>query len=289
MAVIDVRTIAAEGGTDTEGNRTYIVTAQVKTNDRGDASIIVIAGLGLDLTSFYAFGNESDPGAFFTSARAVPKKRKESLTVWTVTINYSSKAKDKVNVTQVDDPLDEPPQISGSFVEYLKIVEKDQANVIVANTVGDVFDPPVMDEDGRPTIVILKNFAECNLPLYGDYFGAVNLDPFFGLGVRTCRLAGITWGQKYRGSGVPYYPITMTFEIKKDTWDLSILNRGYAELDGGVWKVVADDKNKAFNKQVNLDAAGKKIPPGSPGYFIVPKFRIKDERPFSVLNIPTSF
>lgn len=288
MAVIDVRTMSSEGGTDTEGNRTYVVTAQVKTSARGDGSIIVIAGLGLDLTSFYAVGNESDPGAFFTSAYATPKSKNKSLTTWTVKINYSSKAKDKVNVTQVDDPLDEPPQISGSFVEYLKIVEEDKDGVVIANTAGDPFDPPILDEDGRPTIVIVKNFAELDLPRLADYYGAVNSDPFFGLSVRTVRFSSLSWSQKYRGSGIPYYPVSMGFEIKKDKWDIKILNRGYAVLDGGVKKVVLDGRGKGYNKQVLLDVNSVEIPPGNPGFFLPPK-RVKDERPFSALDIPTDF
>lgn len=216
------------------------------------------------------------------------------------TVTYDNRVD---NQPKALNPLDRPVIYQLEFQQFQRVVEVDIDGKPLMNTVGDMFDPPIVQDDSRPVLVATRNFktlAEI-VAIQQQYKDAVNLNTFYGAKAGQAKILSITAGEEKVDRGQRYYPVTfrIAFKGEGDNWQREILNRGMrykvTYLDPGTEKKVSALRDTIGGTRITSpvllnkdgsrydrdakDANGKVISP----YFI--KFRTYPERDFSGLRI----
>src|SRR3954469_20133719 len=106
--------------TDEDNNREYKLKFLVEC-DRGDgpASVRLTPGFPL-VGSPWVYGNDVDLAAWRRPGDSItPHEEKEGdwVSVWAVELTFSTKPGKKCSEQQFEDPLTEPPDVSGTGVE----------------------------------------------------------------------------------------------------------------------------------------------------------------------------
>ncbi|MDB4786223.1 hypothetical protein OAG36_00665 [bacterium] len=225
------------GGRDREGHRTYKVLHHVKTAS-GDGPAIVMDAPGLPLIgSIYLVDNDIDSWAFCTPERKVdptkPQKIGDQPTDWTVETTFSTRSPKRCQDTTIEDPLQEPDRLSGSFVKYTREVTKDRNGLAVKTSSHEVFRGPQVEFDHNfPTVVIEQNLAALGLATFTSMIDTVNDATLWGLATRKIKLSNVSWERKLFGVCDFYFVRTLEFDIDFNTFDRSLLNEGTMALDG---------------------------------------------------------
>ena len=126
-------------------------------------------------------------------------------------IRYTTRSTRRANDAYLDDPIDEPPIIAGSFVTQQSPVTSDKDGEPVVNSAKDQFEGLVRDRS-QPTLQITQNFALWNITQHIAFVDSVNSGVFFGQPARTVKLNNIRTTQEFRGDvDVPFYRSTFEF------------------------------------------------------------------------------
>lgn len=231
------------GSRDEEGHREYKVVHRVKcTPTEGPASILVTPGLPLP-GSIWAFGVDIDPWAWcrnVTDMRPVGEiPEGDPITHWDVEHTFSTKPppvnQQRCNDTQIEDPLLEPPRISGTYTRYQEEAMYDRFGRPVTSSSFELIRGPNNEWDAnRPVVRIEQNvssqFQAITLPsLFADH---VNDSPVWNLPPRTVKLTPGPWEKRYYGTCYAYYNRVLEFEIRFDGWDRQLLDEGTKVLSG---------------------------------------------------------
>jgi hypothetical protein len=206
----------------------------------------------------------------------------------------------------IEDPLAEPPKISGSYARYMKRVEQDRfGNAIL----GSNLEPyqGIEKPDARPTVVIEQNLADLELPIYSEMVNGLNDSPLWGVGSRCVMLTNCQWSRQVYGTCGYYFTRRLEFEIKFDGYDITdALDKGYkilrgkwAQVDGETAWVTnpfldpLDPQSYMLFKDyfgentpvpVLLKDGALNLDPNDPQY--LPTLEIQEEYNFAILNIP---
>ena len=84
-------------------------------------------------------------------------------------------------------------------------------------------------------------------------------------------------------NGAAFWQITYTLAVKRDTWDVKVLDAGYAELDPGSvgagvpphWVKIVDDFGHEPTEPVPLNGSGRRLTPGDDPVYL--SFRVYRE------------
>lgn len=142
---------------------------------------------------------------------------------WIIEVNYDTEAEAEEN------PLSRAAVVTWERAAYEKPCDRDIEGNPIINSAGQAFDPPVMKDDSRAVLKIVKNFATYDDVLYEPYQDAVSSAPFKGRPRLTWKCAGIT-GVSKKENSVSFYEVTFEFHYRKETWIKSILDQGRYEL-----------------------------------------------------------
>ena len=300
MAVVGTAgAISSELSEDTEGHRTYTSIYQVITDDKLDGPLTARAAAGIPaIASGYAFGNDSDPWAFCIRRPSVRlAEGGDSAKKWHATVEHTTKPSKTCKTATIEDPLDQPPVISGSFVSVIMPAEKDMDGEPITNSADEPFIPAIEIEDHEDTLIYEINTATISLATRAKYTRSVNDAPLWGLPARCVRLVQWGWDVAYYGQCNNYIRNRLEFAIRPADrpWDFNILDQGtrikigfIADPSGQfdpspIYDTVKDRKDEGLNGPFQLDGKGLQLKKDSPAVFLTKK--VYAEQDYSALPI----
>lgn len=286
-------------GHDAQWNRTYTRVWQANTSDNrvGPAKVkeAWATATGLTIGSPYSIGTAPDPGAdppvagdewhekdlqaFVNNVQVDPGKDARN---WTITVSYGPWQPREQN------PLDEPPSIECDGEQFERIVDRDRDGNPIVNSSKDYYDPPVVRDDSRPTMVIVRNepYSTPNpAPAYND---RVNSATFHGEDPGTVKCGIIKrsrqWHQAVPDGGY-YWRTTYPFTLNRDGWQREILDQGLRELVAGTppERKQIKIKSQLATSPVLLDGSGGVLP--TDGAAVYNTHHIYLEADFSALGL----
>lgn len=218
-----------DASSDDEGNRTYTIRHRVRTL-KDDGPLIARNTPGLPLIgSFWNYGNEADifatrmPGSRVTEDTTDVNPSNVGgvdYKYWIIEDRFSTRPITRCQDTPIDDPLQEPDRVSGSFSRFTKEARFDiDGDAIKSSSHELVHGSEVEIDDNRPLVVIEQNRPLLELSLISSMINTVNATPLWGLPSRTIKLSNAPWSRKVFGSCTYYYTRRLEFEINYNTWD----------------------------------------------------------------------
>lgn len=294
-----------EGPQSENGRRQYMRKFVVETNSAyDDPGVVLGAPLLPQLYDAYVTlsGIQDD------AARVVyldPKQAPKSRLVWYVDVLYDTE------FDRLDNPLLEPPQIThesetyqlplpGSYNQSTSSGSSGttfQFQSGILNSAGDPYDPPPTIEQSRPIVRFTRNQSFFTLDFKVRFENSVNGDVWNGLAARQAWLKSIQAELLVQRStsrlrpDVTYWRVSYLFALKRETWDLQLLDYGprYRKISGGTPVPFGANDVPKIGLLNNTTAPNsgtfdgeKKGPSALAAYN---RFRVMKEEAFSELNI----
>jgi hypothetical protein len=272
--------------------RSYLRVFRVHTNNMQDGPLqlsAILLGLPTLFTPYVDSYGQTDPGAL--AQRYRPRNTDDPFT-WEVQVDYSSALvhyhspvhrglsgrtgrAEQANKGQEDqNPLNRPPVIRVSLAKYQQEIytSADTPPLLIQNSAGDPFDPPVLADKTRFVVTYDRNEATLNAVAMALYQDATNADTFWQQSPASWKI-NVTAESAFE-NGLYYWRKTYTLELRTDVgriggqpvflgWMRQIVDRGLRELKGGKRVVCLDANAHAVTSPVNLDGAGHQQDPGS--------------------------
>lgn len=209
-----------DGSRDDEGHRIYKLKSLVKTTDSGDGPNIVMFASGLPAVgTSWAYGNGSDAWAFclpnMTVQRHPTLKQGERGKWWIVDQTFSTKPLKRCQDTSIENPLAEPPKLSGSFARYKERLEKRLDGTLILSSSHEQIQGLEKDAN-RPSVVIEMNYPSLGLSTFAPMINTVNSTPMWGLPAKRVMLVQAAWTRNVYGTCGYYYTVRYEFEVRYD-------------------------------------------------------------------------
>ena len=279
---------------DKEGQRSYTVKWLVKSTSVYDGPAHAMTASGLPaIGSYWNPGNDYDTWAFCTPQVTVqPLYKRERSYYWTVQNHFSTKPRERCQDGTVENPLDEPMGISGTFANFTREVTKDKDdNDILTSSHEIIRGPAVEFDDNRAAVSISKNVLTLPLTTYTEMINTVNDSTLWGLSARKIKLSNVSWERVLYGTCSFYYTINYDFDIDFEGFDRTIIDEGTKVLKVGGNKNNPNDFEvykdvNGENTRVFLDGNGSALGEGLDPVEIEIKYY--KESNFLTLGIPTS-
>lgn len=302
--------------TDDEGHRDYLIDFKVETTSTADGPAIVSQATGLPVVgTYWQYGNDVDLWAFcWPTATVRPYKGEgEPGRLWIVTKKFSTRPHRRCQDTPIEDPLLEPPRVSGSFLTRTDRAEKDRhGDPIRMSSLEPIED--VERDMGGPTVSIDMNVPFFNMPETYEAVHKLNDAPLWGMKARKIKLNAFSWTANLYGICDYYYTLRFDFEVRYEGWDPTRIDMGFHCLRG-TWRrssadtgtstanlwwdeevglgtgdpdsfMVALDKNdEKYSKPILLNGQGGRLREGADPVTLGP-FEVYDEYNFLTLGIP---
>jgi hypothetical protein len=277
---------------DQDGHRTYKIKFLVETDDPKDGPALALNTPGLPLVgSTWHFDNDIDPWAYCRQPASVtPSYENEPNLFFDVEFTFSTKGDDKkCKEQQIEDPLLQPQEISGSFVRFQEEAVEDKDGEKILNSAHEQIRGPQNEWDNaRPQVKIKQNVALLELDMVSEMVDTVNFSPMWGLPERTIKLSEFSWNRKFYGQCFVYFERSFTFDIRYrrkeglraiTTGTGTGTNRIYQPLVQGPYETfdryLLDEGTKVLRGHWNLagewelDKIGGVLPdPDNPAHFI---------------------
>ena len=217
---------------DDEGYRTYTLKSLVQSA-YGDDPLTVLGASGLPAIGSYW---PSDPWAFCLPRCDVQylgeRKGGERFRWWLVTNTFTNKPQNRCQDASIDDPLDEPPKISGSFARYQKPTDKDRNGKAILSSSHEKI-TGLEKEANRPQVVIEFNDSSLDLPTFTEMVNGVNDSTLWGVDAYGIMLTDATWSRQLYGTCNYYFTKRFTFDVKFEGWaETDIADMGFKVYDG---------------------------------------------------------
>lgn len=316
------------GNKDDEGHYEFKVTHIVKAAvTDGPYAVLNASGLPQTGSVWNLEGTPYNRAFCYPGKTASIHQEKEGdpNEFWRVESKFSTRPLNRCEEEEPETPLEEPQQVSGSFVKYTKEATRDRYGDPIKSSSHEMFRGPQTEFDhNRPGVHIVQNVPALELALFSSMVDTVNDSTLWGLGPRKVKLSNATWERKYYGSCLVYYTRTFDFDIDFKGFDREVLDEGTKALhghwEGRYWQLddidgePPDKENPAHfdrykdrkgeNTRVLLDGNGSPLSlplfdatgtgtgtgtgtdGGSPVYLDIEYY---DENDFLLLGIPTSF
>jgi hypothetical protein len=226
---------------DKEGQRTYTITHLVHASaGEGPAAAIQCPGLPLP-GSYWSVGGDVDLWAFCTpEADVQPHEEKpgELPRFYSVTQTFSTRPPaggKRCQDVQIEDPLLEPADVSGSDSEYTEEATHDKdGRPILSSSWEQLRGQQNEWQMARGGIRIRQNVAGATqgYQLPNLLKNHVNDRPMWGFGPRCVRLSRAPWQRRFYGQCEVYYERTLEFDIRAEGWDRELLDEGTKAING---------------------------------------------------------
>ena len=157
----------------------------------------------------------------------------EAPTFYTYKSIYSTRPFKKCSESNFQNPLFEPPEISGSWVDkkFYPYVDRD-GNWYVTRA-GERLEGSITETDDSDwELNISFNSLALPLDLINDLRHHLNISPMWGLPVATIKFSKYSFSRKFYGRCFPYYNNSMGFSIRPD-WNQYIPETSEMELVPG--------------------------------------------------------
>jgi hypothetical protein len=282
---------------DKDGERTYMIKWLVESTSVNDDPSIIYNASGLpSVGSGWGYGNGVDLWAWCRPDwKITPLLRGEPNTLWTVEQNFASKMTSKrCQNTTIENPLNEPDRIGGSFTKFQRTTLRDKdGNPIMSSSYEPI--KGIQTDDNRPNVTIEKNVSFLGIGTWSPMIDTVNSTPMWGLPARTVKLSNVSWRRLLYGVCTYYYVVSYEFEVDYTTFDHPYWDRGNRTLkEGGDptnpkdFKPIEEETTGELMYDVLLDGNGQvwEGESGGPPGIITPE--IYDESNFLLLGIPAT-
>lgn len=236
------------GGTrDDEGHREYAITYLVHClKSEGPAIVMQTPGLPVP-GSIWLFDDDIDiwanckPGLQLKAMRA-PGRDQGPVTQWEVTALFSTRPLKRCQDDVIEDPLLQPPEVSGGFVKYTEEATHDRFDNPVLDSGFEHIRGPQNEWDAnRAQVRFSHNMPLLEYDLVASMMDHLNEVPMWGFPVRSIKLSSFDWDEKYFGQCYKYYTRKYVFDIRVreddfgvivGDWDRDILDEGTKILIG---------------------------------------------------------
>lgn len=268
---------SSKQGSDWKRNYTRLFQLKA-TKDLGPKA--VREGVGLAIADTYAFGSESDGGAFVNDIEVTCSKASKSYYYWDATVQYGP-IDPSVNPLN---PLNEQPRVAWGWAQFQEAVTKDRDDNPVLNTAFDPFDPAISRDQSRPILSLVRNEATFDQDLADSLRDTVNDAPWWGAAAGKVKIANISAARQYNAdAGGWYWEVSYEFQFNRDGWAARPLNAGFRQLNtGGTQQEQIYRDGQPIGSPALLDEDGHVIDPGGTPLFL--EFDIYPESDFSLLN-----
>lgn len=224
-----------------EGQRSATVIYQGITNDRSDDHTVFS---GHPLLPNLGDPHPNDATIFCRNIE--PRTTTEDGRVWLITVFYSN-----FEIEAIDNPIIQPSVRTYSTERNQRAAIRDKDNAAIVNSAGFPFDPSPQRDESRVTISIVKHLPEVPTWIL-DYADAVNSNTFsldgLTIGPRVAKVHRINVTPEKERNGVVFKTLDLVIQLRRETWDFVILNRGYiARIDNG-------DDTFSYYKVLGTDA-----------------------------------
>jgi hypothetical protein len=268
---------------DETGRRTCTRYFQAETSDPLIGPKAVHDACPVQRGMTYNWDGESDSKSYAVNISVNEDTSTEDGRWWIVAIQYSPFNAIDFNPT---DPMTARPKISFTSTRFqvpaLETAEEDPIPIV--NSADDPFDPPVMIDQTRPLMTIVKNEAYFDPLLARDYHNAVNDAQWFGRPALEWKCLDITGDEATDQNGDRYWVVTYQFEMNPDTWIVKVLDEGMREINTSGKKVkILDEAGREISDPWPLNENGTKKAVGQPGEFL--NYHLYREVDFTVLNL----
>lgn len=286
---------------DNEGHRDYEAIFLVEQESVEDGPNMALFADGLPNTGdVWDFGNDYDPWAFCQPETRVSRHQAiegHRHLYWQVAKKFSTRPLKRCQDQSIENPLDEPPQISGSFTSYMKEAEKDRnGKHILSSSLEKITG---LERDIKmPTVVISMNSLSLDLATVTQVISSypLNDSAMWGVAARCVKLTNFSWERRLYGTCTFYYNRRFEFEIKFDTHDLTdVADAGFKVYKGSGstsnpanYEVYKDDKGENTQTPILLNGSGSinPDPVGSPVF--LPTIELYGQSNLLLLGIPSS-
>lgn len=241
---------------DEQGHREYKITFYVVATSSLDGPGQVLRTPGLPVPgAFWLVDNDADLWAWCRfNAVVKPILIKEPNFLWTAEFTFSTKPPDwkRCQDGQIEDPLLQPQQVSGSFVKYTEEGGYDRFGNAIKNSAHELIRGPTNEWDcTRFSIKIKQNVPDLQLALVVAMRDCVNQAPLWGLPQRFIKLTNFGWERKFWGTCMVYYERMFEFEafvrlIQDPNDPLVIANGGNAVQVSGWDRDLLDEGTKVL-------------------------------------------
>lgn len=243
-AVVRGGPLVWEGERDDDGHRTFSVTHRVVLSgtDWGPAAVMTASGLPTP-GSYWLFTrtagslSDIDVWAFCTPYMKVSAakgfKQGEVITHWDVEQRFTTRPLKRCNTTTIEDPLLEPPRVSGSFVQRLVEAQRDRFGNLLKNSAHEMLKGPQVEfDDHTHQVQIEMNSATLDLQTVTLMMNTVNDAPLWGLPERCVKLSGFAWERLLYGVCNYYFRRSFQFDTDANTFDRDVPDEGTKVLTG---------------------------------------------------------
>lgn len=197
-----------------------------------------------------------------------PVQRTDSPWLWTVTTEYST-----FGLPEFQDPLlrrpitvysQEDRQIVAEIADRYSMPQQD--GVPVVNSAGDLFDPPIMDDDPILVLTVTKNEAKFPRDKVVSFLKTKNASTWNKWSPGAAKLVSITGGDAKREWGKWYRPITYVFHIREFVFGrpqgAAVQSGGWLKhiLDVGMNELDDNDKKRRIRSGVDGNQFGNGSP-----------------------------
>lgn len=248
------------GGIDSSFNRTYTATLQVIA-DKGDGPLTVLNAPGIPRWgSYYQYGNEFDLWSFSRDYKPTPKEHikydpgdgggTREMVKWHVQVTYTTSPAQRSSNDSRQNPLFEPPKISGSFLGGTKEAIRNKDGALIVNTAGEIYDPSPTVADDIDTLLISFNTAYISLLQRANARGKVNSASIWGLDERMALLYRWDYEILYAGS-MPFVSHRFEFHINYTQTPSTNVCLGSSYAGNRGWYTVLPNQGLAPLKTAN--------------------------------------
>lgn len=221
---------------DSEGHREYKIIFRIR-GAKTDGPFTALNTPGLPtIGSPWNFDSDSDPWAYcLPNAVINPIVTNEPNTLWSAEFTFSTKPpiKPRCQDIPIEDPLLEPPRLSGGSSNAVQEATHDRFGRPILNSAFEQIRGPQVEFDtSHDTVTVEMNVPIFNLALLASMKDTVNLLPMWGMPPRTIKLVNYTWEEKYYGQCNKYYTLKLEFEVRAEGFDRDLLDEGTKVLRG---------------------------------------------------------
>lgn len=302
---------------DEEGHRDYGILWLVRTGAWNEGPAFVLNTPGLPAVgSTWVHGLDYDTWAFCSPEATIKRYNApegERHVYWSLEQNYSTRPRFRCQQSLIEDPLMEPPQLSGSHIKEVEESDIDKDGKLIESSSHEPFQGKEIEWDrNRPTINISMNFPTLYNDIWSPMIDTLNDAELWGYEPRCVKLSDVTWQRKVYEVCNYYYTVNLTFEIDAvRTFDRELVDQGNMVLLGHSQQTLyrtpldpdaydpstgltykEDIKNFEQFKDINgenvrvlLDGKGRPLAAGEDPFKIT--FKKYSESNFLLLGIPT--
>jgi hypothetical protein len=221
------------GSIDPDGHRTWNVEFTVQSDDMADGPATAVQTPGLPLFGdVYQIGNDVDVWAWFRAGPTsiVPQSDKGGNQFFYISYVATTRppdagapgasggkddkgARKKCADQRIEDPLSEPPAVSGSSVRYSREEEFDKDGKPFRYTSFEKILGQFREFDAhREQVVIEQNVLNLERSLVKSLLDKLNDAPLWDMPARCWKLSDWDWQRKSYGTCGFYYTRKLTFE-----------------------------------------------------------------------------